>query len=178
MYWNFTVGGQNQRAMGCPGLDMPFGTIDKPNWPYRNIARPVYSSPAMQCGVNDYKPSYPDSFGHTTDNRPLHEIVDELASDNEYFAEKFLEGWQMMMNNGYTESELEDGPENSWFGYFSLAKQGIPIEPNFETFIKNNKPVWFTDPLVSAFQNLILQGYNILVTISLGVLSQEIKDPE
>ena len=29
MYWNLTVGGLNQRAMGCPGLDEPFGTIDK-----------------------------------------------------------------------------------------------------------------------------------------------------
>ena len=29
MYWNLTVGGLNQRAMGCPGLDAPFGTIDK-----------------------------------------------------------------------------------------------------------------------------------------------------
>ena len=29
MYWNLTVGGLNQRAVGCPGLDEPFGTIDK-----------------------------------------------------------------------------------------------------------------------------------------------------
>ena len=29
MYWNLTVGGLNQRAMGCPGLDVPFGTINK-----------------------------------------------------------------------------------------------------------------------------------------------------
>lgn len=29
MYWNLTVGGLNQRAMGCPGLDVPFGTIDR-----------------------------------------------------------------------------------------------------------------------------------------------------
>ena len=29
MYWNVTVGGLNQRPVGCPGLDEPFGTIDK-----------------------------------------------------------------------------------------------------------------------------------------------------
>ena len=31
MYWNLTVGGLNQRAMGCPGIDRPFGSIDKFN---------------------------------------------------------------------------------------------------------------------------------------------------
>ena len=24
-----------QRAIGCPGLDTPFGTVEKPNWPHR-----------------------------------------------------------------------------------------------------------------------------------------------
>ena len=88
MYWNLTVGGLNQRATGCPGLDEPFsemvidgaGTVF--NW---------HMSPAMKCGLNEYTPI----------DRPMHEIVDELASDNEVFAEKFLEGWQMMTNNGY-----------------------------------------------------------------------------
>ena len=153
MYWNLTVGGLNQRGMGCPGLDLPFGTIDKPNWPYRNIAAPVYSSPAMKCGLNNYQPSYPEPFTHsdvTPDTRPMHEIIDELASNNEIFAEKFLESWQMMMNNGYKEEELEDGPENGWLGYFSLAQQGITIEPDFTSFIEANKPVWITDPTVSS----------------------------
>ena len=46
----------------------------------------------MNCPLNDYKP---------TDDRSMHEIIDELATDNEIFAEKFLEGWQIMTNNGY-----------------------------------------------------------------------------
>ena len=45
----------------------------------------------MKCGLNMYKPV----------DRPMHEFIDELASDNELFAEKFLEGWQMMTSNGY-----------------------------------------------------------------------------
>ena len=79
--------------MGCPGLDVPFGTIDKetelgsPNWPYKK----GFASPAMNCGLNNYKPM----------DRSMHEIIDELATDNEIFAEKFLEGWQLMTNNGY-----------------------------------------------------------------------------
>ena len=27
MYWNFTTGGVGQRAIGCPGLDEPFGEV-------------------------------------------------------------------------------------------------------------------------------------------------------
>ena len=38
---------------------------------------------------------------HKPVDRPMHEVIDELATDNELFAEKFLEGWQIMTNNGY-----------------------------------------------------------------------------
>ena len=57
-----------------------------------------------------------------------------------------------MASNGYT-NELEDGPESSWFGHYSLSqklkKQDEAITPDFETYIQNNKPVWFTDADVS-----------------------------
>ena len=60
-----------------------------------------------------------------------------------------MEGWQNMTSNGYADGELEDGPESSWFGHYSLVqklkKQGGAIEPDFATYIQNNKPVWFTD---------------------------------
>ena len=35
MFWNMTVGGVGQRAIGCTGLDAEFGTITDPKWPYR-----------------------------------------------------------------------------------------------------------------------------------------------
>ena len=138
MYWNLTVGGVGQRAIGCPGLNEPFGTITKPNWPYRNSNSPIWGSPAMQCEVNDYAP----------EGRPLYEIIEELASDNEYFAEMFLEGWQEMTSNGYGKEELIDGPQNGWLGYYSLAQQGAHIQ-NFEHYIANHSPATFTDPKVS-----------------------------
>ena len=77
----------------------------------------------------------------------MHEIVEEFASDNEVWAEKFLEGWQQMTSNGYTSEELVDGPQNGWIGYYSLTKQGVEI-PDFEAFIADNAPVTFTDPMV------------------------------
>ena len=95
MYWNLTdvdpATGEptpGRRPMGCEGLDAPYET-----WPYRNNIKPNYASPAMNCGVNDYAP----------EGRELHEIIDDLAMDNEHFAEKFFEGWDIMTSNGYSE---------------------------------------------------------------------------
>ena len=158
MYWKFHVGGKinifvfstiaiiclplislyksgvGQRAMGCPGLDEDFGTVSNPKWPFvvNKDTIPIWASPAMDCEKNE------ETAG----------IVEELASDNEHFAKLFLEGWQMMVANGYSESELIDGPENAWIGYYSLTNQGIEID-DFASYIENNAPVTFTDPTVS-----------------------------
>ena len=137
LYWNFQVGGVGKRAIGCPGLDEPFGTIDEPLWPFRTKCCPIYGSPAMDCDVNTYAP----------EGRSMHEIVDELASDNEVFAEKFLEGWQQMTSNGYSAADLVDGPQNGWIGHYSLTEQGVDIG-DFESYIAENAPVTFTDPTV------------------------------
>ena len=81
----------------------------------------------------------------------MHDV--NVYNAQKVFAEKFMEGWQEMTSNGYTDGELEDGPESSWFGHYSLSqklkKQGEAITPDFETYIQNNKPVWFTDAEVS-----------------------------
>jgi len=140
LYWNFSVGGVGQRAIGCPGLDKPFGTVEEPNWPFRTSNSPIFASDAMDCNVNTYSP----------DGEPMHNIVDQLASDNEFFAEKFLEGWQLMTANGYSAGELVDGPESGWMGHYSLTQQGVLIR-DFENFIKENTPVTFTDPTVDPY---------------------------
>ena len=136
-YWNIQVGGVAQRAIGCPGLDEPFGSVDEPLWPFKTKCCPIYASPAMSCDVNTYAP----------EEKPMYQIVDELASDNEHWAEKFLEAWQMMGSNGYSSDQLVDGPQSSWVGHFSLTEQGISIS-DFESYIAENAPVTFTDPTV------------------------------
>ena len=95
-------------------------------------------SPAMQCDKNYYAPG----------GKAMWEIVDEFASDNELFHEKFLEGWQQMTSNGY--KNLVDGPEQAWMGYYSLAQQGIEID-NFAEYIATNAPVTITDTKVCRF---------------------------
>ena len=94
----------------------------------------------MDCPVNDYAP----------EGKPMYQIVDELASDNELFAEKFLEGWQQMTSNGYSDGDLVDRPDNGWIGYYSLSQQGVEIG-NFASYIADNAPVTFTDPEVDIF---------------------------
>lgn len=144
MFWNFSVGGEAQRPVGCPGLDRPFGKVnvevEEPNWPYRVDSSPIFSSPAMNCSKNQYAP----------EGTPLHQVVDELAADNEYWAEMFLEGWHGMVTNQYTEGELRDGPESGWFGHYSLTEQGIAVG-DFAEYIERNKPVYFTDPKADPF---------------------------
>ena len=144
MYYSFQVGGPGKRAIGCPGLDEPFGTVDEPLWPYRTKCCPIWASPAMDCDVNTYAP----------EGQPMYTIVDELAADNEFFAETFLDGWQQMTSNGYTEDELVDGPQNSWIGHYSLTQQGVDVG-DFESFITENAPVTFTDATVRS-RNKIL----------------------
>ena len=130
--------GVGQRAMGCPGIDDDFGSLPNSKWPFRNSNSPVWASPAMQCQhLNDHAPQ----------GRPAHEIVEEYASDNEAFAEKFLEGWQIMTSNGYSKNDLVEGPQNGWLGYHSLSKQGIEID-DFESYIIAKSPLKFTDPKV------------------------------
>ena len=136
----------------------------KVNWPYRNRNNPIFASPKMECGRNEYKPS--------GEEFTMAEVIDKLAADNEHFAEKFLEGWQQMTSNGYGIDGLVDGPQNGWFGYFSLMKQGKVIM-DFEKYIANNAPVTFTDPKVRKAHFIILwtnkndcQKWSILLIVT------------
>ena len=54
----------------------------------------------------------------------------------------------MMTSNGYSESELSDGPHNGWLGHYSLSQQGINVG-DFEAYIAENTPITFTDKNVS-----------------------------
>jgi len=152
MMYNFTVGGDSQIPMGCEGLDDDFGSLPNANWIYRNMNSPIWATSAMKCNLNDYAP----------EGKPMHEIIEDLASDNEYFAEKFLESYGMMISNGY--SKLNDGPQNGWLGYYSLSQQGIDVG-DFTSYIAANSPVTFTDKNTDPW----ICGHRGHSTISCGV---------
>ena len=88
----------------------------------------------MECSKQDYE--------------GLSDIVDKFAGDNQYWAVKFMEAWDMMATNGYT--DLTAGPRSGWFGYYSLMKQGRQDE-DLEAQMKNGGLVW-TDPKVNFFR--------------------------
>lgn len=47
--------------------------------------------------------------------------MENFADDHEVWTKEFLDGWEVIQKNGY--SNLQDGPENSWLGY-SLFPEG------------------------------------------------------
>ena len=104
-YWKFTTSKEKgQRAIGCPGLDQDLDLDNGVTWPYRNSGSPIFASRAMDCPRQDYK--------------NLADIVDKFADDQQYWSKRFMEAWDIMATNGY--SDLTEGPASGWFGYYSL----------------------------------------------------------
>ena len=79
------------------------------------------------------------------------QIVTDMANDNAYWAEKFLEAWQIMTTNGDRAADgsisLTPGPQSAWFGHYSLYKQGIN-PADLEDYIASMAPLTWTDPTV------------------------------
>ena len=61
--------------------------------------------------------------------KPIHEVMDEYATDHDVWIDDFLDAWPRMQSNGYGSGELKDGPESSWLGFASL--QGIILPYQF-----------------------------------------------
>ena len=85
------------------------------------------------------------------------QIVADMANDNAYWAEKFLEAWQIMTTNGDRTADgtiaLTEGPQSGWFGHYSLYKQGINPD-DLEAYITSMAPLTWTDPTVVS--NIVL----------------------
>ena len=148
LFWNLTTdySTPGQRPSGCKGLDAEFGTVQPPSnfnprWPLKNTEFPIFASPAMDCGLNNYAP----------EGKPVHSITDDYATDSDKWQPKFLEAWHIMTTNGYKAEDLEDGPENAWFGHTSLTRQNIKIKGRFAKYILKRAPLTFTDPSVRQF---------------------------
>ena len=92
-YKNFSITGDASRATGCPGL--------VPTSEYNGA--PIFGSPVEEC-----------------DKARTALIVEEFADDHDVWADAFLNAWQRMQNNIENKDNLEDGPQSSWLGYYSL----------------------------------------------------------
>ena len=76
-------------------------------------------SPVINCPKNDY---VVDGEG----GLPSYKIVEELADDNEVWAEAFLTGWAKFLKNG--NSNLRAGPKEAWLGYYSLERKYLQLQ--------------------------------------------------
>ena len=121
-----------QNAIGCKNLDVPFE-----EWPLRNMGSPIYATAAMECSKQTY--------------HNLSDIVDMFASDQQYWSVRFMEAWDIMATNGYT--DLKEGPKAGWFGYYSLQKQGRLDLDQLVVEMVNGGIIW-TDPLVSRYKGV------------------------
>ena len=76
-------------------------------------------SPAINCPKNDY---VVDGEG----GLPSYKIVEELADNNEVWAEAFLKGWAKFLKNG--NHNLRAGPKEAWLGYYSLERKYLQLQ--------------------------------------------------
>ena len=102
------------------------------------MGSPIYATAAMECSKQTYQ--------------NLSDIVDRFASDQQYWSIRFMEAWDIMATNGYT--DLKEGPKAGWFGYYSLKKQDRVLTEELEAQMNNGGLVW-TDPKVEFVTRII-----------------------
>jgi len=141
LYKKFDIDPEAFRATGCEGINLQNpGEMWTDGW---SGANSVVTSRVNQCPKQDLK---------VEDGQELSNIVEEFADDHDVWASAFLEAWPRMQSIGYT--DLKDGPENSWLGYYSLKDMDADIGNDFAKYIEDNKPLVFTkesaDPYVCA----------------------------
>ena len=129
-YRKFDVDPEAFMGTGCPGFieGRPFN-LETPNvmWehgsgPITDGSNSVVASPAADCPVQDLI----DEEGTS-----IAEITEQYADDHDVWASDFLDAWQRMQAIKCT--NLKDGPENSWLGYYSLKEMGADIGESFHT---------------------------------------------
>ena len=109
LYKKFDIDDVAFRATGCEGID-DISISDT-----KHIGD-SWLSPVANCPVQDDKDK---------NDTPIHEIVEEFADNHDIWASHFLQAWKRMQSIGYT--DLKDGPEESWLGYYTLKDMGANI---------------------------------------------------
>ena len=116
MYKKFDIDDVAMRGTGCEGINLQNpDEMWTDGWDVME-ANAVKVSRVNQCPKQDLE----DETG-----KPIYEIVEAFADDHDDWAEAFLEAFPRMQSIGY--SGLEDGPENSWLGYYPLEDMGADL---------------------------------------------------
>ena len=69
----------------------------------------------IECAKNMKK-----EFSST--DKAYSQIIEKFAEDHDGWAVHFLDGWDKMVQNGYSSAQLFDGPQSTWLGYDSWTK--------------------------------------------------------
>ena len=97
-----------KRATGCKGLELS----DENKW-YRKSNSQTMSNVA-ECDKQDL----------VADGTSIYSIVEQFAEDHSVWAEALLEAWPAMQELRQDQDSMQDGPVNSWLGYYSLQEMG------------------------------------------------------
>jgi len=135
LYKQFEMSPVNYRPIGCPGIDMAYE-----DFPHKHQDDPLYGP-----GQSWTEPNECPLNMHNTSDGVLHEVTERLAEDHDLWAKHFLAAFEKMIQNGYDQEELQDGPVNSWFGHHTLSGRGDVFE-DFEDYINSQVPMVITDP--------------------------------
>ena len=104
---NFTVD-KNNRPQGCRGLDPQTMDRNRQEWA-------MISWEDVECDKN-----MKNDFSST--EKGYSQIIEGFAEDHDDWAIHFLDGWNKMVQNGYSAGQLFDGPQSAWLGYDSWTK--------------------------------------------------------
>ena len=116
MYKKFDIDEAAMRGTGCPGINLQNpDEMWTDGWDCLK-ANAVILSRVNQCPKQDLA----DETG-----KPIYKIVEEFADDHDVWADAFMEAFPRMQSIGYT--DLKDGPDNSWLGYYTLEDMGANI---------------------------------------------------
>ena len=121
LYKKFDIDDAAMRGTGCDGINLQTpDAMWEDGWTGVNS---VTTSRVNQCPVNDFE----DENG-----KPIYKIVEDFADDHDVWASAFLDAWSRMQSIGY--DDLQDAPQSSWLGYFTLIDMNADIGIIYSTF--------------------------------------------
>jgi len=130
----------NSGKQGC-GTELTFALTYEVNFMNEfqmdELSRPhgciVHGESTVNC---------PPNMEQYENGEALSEITMAFGEDHDVWNQAFMEGWDKMVENGYTEDQLVAGPEYSWLGYsyFDSGSYGDVSYPLVFTDSKKAKP--------------------------------------
>jgi len=120
LYLNFSSDPETGIPYGCPGFEDfnldKFHQSHKYTWTRRDSekADPVCEKNDMQVGGS----------------KPLYQIMEDYATDQQKWANDFVVAFEKMQANGYELSELVDGPDR-WDGVTCPAQDHLPTAQKY-----------------------------------------------